>query len=53
MRLAEVSVSVASRMPRSEAMTNWPALAQLVLLDSLVISITSPAASLPSAVGMR
>ena len=30
---------------------NWPAVAQLVLLDSLVISITSPAAWSPSACG--
>ena len=36
-------LSSASRMPASEAMTNRPALAQLVLLVSLVISSTSPA----------
>ena len=40
-----------SRTPFSEAMTNRPAVAQLVLLASLVISSMSPAAWSPSACG--
>ncbi len=39
-------------LPLSEAMIHTPAVAQFVLLASLVTSITSPAFSFPSAVGM-
>ena len=44
-------LSSTSRVPFSEAMTNSPAVAQLVLLSSLVISSVSPAAWSPSACG--
>src|SRR6478735_1037760 len=46
-------LSSTSRTPFSDAMTNRPAVAQLVLLASLVISSVSPAAWSPSACGTR